>query len=83
MMPSATLRAVGGSVMVAIPKVMLDDLGLSANAKVDLRLEAGAVVLVPQRRRRYQLAELIGEQEQTSMSDQEWDAAQAYGAELL
>ena len=36
-----TLRTVGGSTMVAIPKAILEGLGLAANAKVGLRIDRG------------------------------------------
>ena len=54
----ATLRAVGGSVSVTLPRQMLRELGLDAGASVAVTLEAGRLVLTPTRPR-YTLAELL------------------------
>lgn len=59
-MVTATLRVVGGSVMMAIPRPLLDSLKLGANSKVALAIEDGKLVVVPQPRPRYTLDELIG-----------------------
>ena len=58
-MLTSTLRAVGGSVMMAIPKPLLDSMGLGPNVKVALRIEDGRLVVEPQPRPRYSLAELV------------------------
>ncbi len=60
-MPVATLRTVGGSVMMAIPKAILETLGLSANAKVALTVAEGRLVVEPAPRTRYALADLIAQ----------------------
>ncbi len=60
-MTDATLRAVGGSIMVAIPKPMLDGLGLGANEKVTLHLEGNRLVMEPRLKPKYKLAELLGQ----------------------
>lgn len=46
------VRKLGNSAGVIIPKAVLDDLGLSAGDTVDLRLEAGHLVLAPVKRTR-------------------------------
>jgi antitoxin ChpS len=56
-----TLRAVGGSVMFAIPRPILEGLGLSANKQVGLSVSGGCLIVDPQPRPRYTLAELIGQ----------------------
>ena len=56
---TATLRTVGGSVMIAIPKPLLETLGVSANAKLDLTVEEGKLVAVPRKRPKYTLDELL------------------------
>jgi len=59
-MPHASkLRKVGGSVMVAIPKPMLDALDLSADAPVDLSLRGGRIVVAPRPRQRFTLDDLL------------------------
>lgn len=57
-MNTATLRAVGGSVSVTLPRQMLRELGLEAGSSVAVTLEAGRLVLSPVRPR-YTLAELL------------------------
>lgn len=57
-MHTSTLRAVGGSVSVTLPRQMLRSLGLEAGATVTVALEGGRLVLAPVRPR-YTLADLI------------------------
>ena len=57
-MHTATLRAVGGSVSVTLPRQMLRTLGLDAGAAVAVMVEDGRLVLAPTRPR-YSLAELL------------------------
>ena len=57
-MHTATLRAVGGSVSVTLPRQMLRTLGLAAGASVAVTVEDGRLVLSPARPR-YTLAELL------------------------
>jgi antitoxin ChpS len=54
-----TLRAVGGSVMFAIPKPILEGLGLSPNTQVGLSVSEGRLIVDPHPRPRYTLAELV------------------------
>lgn len=58
-MLTATLRNVGGSVMMAIPKSLLEGLGLSANTKVGLTLKDGRLVIEPCHKPKYSLTELL------------------------
>ena len=53
------LRAVGGSVMFAIPKAILDGLDLKADTTVGLSVEAGKLVVDPHPKKRPSLAELL------------------------
>jgi antitoxin MazE len=46
-----SLRKMGNSTGMIIPKAMLDELGLASGAKVDLRLVDGEVVVRPARRK--------------------------------
>lgn len=56
-----TLRTVGGSVMFAIPKPILEGLGLAPNTQVGLSVSDGRLIVEPLRRPRYTLAELISQ----------------------
>lgn len=60
-MHMTTLRAVGGSVMFAIPKAVLEGLDLQANAQVGLSVTNGKLVIDPHPKRRYALAELLAQ----------------------
>ncbi|CDN57351.1 SpoVT/AbrB domain-containing protein (plasmid) [Neorhizobium galegae bv. officinalis bv. officinalis str. HAMBI 1141] len=60
-MASSTLRNVGGSVMMAIPKPVLEELGLSANTKLEVSAEGGRIVASPQTRPKYTLDELLAQ----------------------
>ena len=61
MATTSTLRTVGGSVMMAIPKPLLETLGVAANAKLDLVVEDGKLVAVPRKRPKYTLEELLAQ----------------------
>lgn len=60
-MHMTTLRTVGGSVMFAIPKAILEGLHLEANDSVGLSVEAGKLVVDPHPKRRYTLDELMAQ----------------------
>ena len=82
----ATLRTVGGSTMVAIPKAFLESLGLVANAKVMLSIEGGRLIMEPQPKRRYSLAELLAQCDLSAPpteEDRQWDAAEPVGREVF
>lgn len=85
-MHKATLRAVGGSVMVAIPKPILETLRLGAGAAVALGVEDGRLVLEGRRRKRYALDELLAQcapKTRRSAEERRWLAGPAKGRELL
>lgn len=85
-MLTSTLRSVGGSVMMTIPKPVLDGLGLGPNAKVALRIEDGRLVVEPRPRPRYSLAELVARCDAEAPVDdeaREWDQAEPVGREAL
>jgi antitoxin ChpS len=82
----ATLRSVGGSIMVAIPKPLLQALGLAADAKVGLTVEDGRLVLEPRPKPRYTLADLLAQCDPSappSEEDRQWEAAEPIGREVL
>ena len=80
------LRKVGGSVMLAIPKAMLDALDLAPEASVGLSIKAGRLVVDPKRRRRYSLDELLAQckpSARRSREDRNWLAGGPVGRELI
>ena len=48
-MHTATLRAIGGSVSVTLPRQLLRTLGLDAGASVSVAVDGGRLVLTPTR----------------------------------
>lgn len=85
-MLTSTLRTVGGSVMMAIPKPVLDSMGLGPNVKVALRIEEGRLVVEPRPRPRYSLAELLAQCDADAPLSEEaraWDEAPSVGGEAL
>jgi len=83
---AARLRKVGGSVMLAIPKAMLDALDLAPEASVGLSIKAGRLVVDPKRRRRYSLDELLAQckpSARRSREDRNWLAGGPVGRELI
>lgn len=80
-MHTATLRAVGGSVSVTLPRQMLRTLGLSAGASVAVTLEDGRLVLSPTRPR-YSLAALLKGMKPGDMpADKGWSDTRPAGEE--
>ena len=83
---AARLRKVGGSVMLAIPKPMLDALDLSPETPVGLSIEAGRLVVEPRKRRRYTLDELLAQcrpPSRRSRAERDWLRGPARGGELI
>lgn len=83
-MPTATLRAVGGSVVMAIPKPLLALLNLQAGAEVDVTAEDGRLVIQPQPKKRYALADLLVQCDATQPltdDEQTWLDAPSAGLE--
>ena len=81
-MPTATLRKSGGSTIVALPKPLLDHLGLAADAVVEVGLEGDAITI--RARRRYKLADLLAQCDFSApmtVEEREWLDAPAVGEE--
>jgi antitoxin ChpS len=80
------LRTVGGSVMFAIPKAILESLDLEANASVGLSIDQGKLIVDPRPVRRYSLAELVAECDVSAPAtteDAEWLGDQPTGHEAI
>jgi antitoxin ChpS len=85
-MLTTTLRTVGGSVMMTIPKAVLDVLGLAVNDKVVLQVDAGRLLVEARPRPKYALAELIAQCDTSAEASDElrgWDAAEPVGREAI
>ena len=83
-MHTTNLRKVGGSVMLAVPPALLDILHLGAGATVGLAVDNGRLVVEPQSRPRYTLAELLAASDYAQpqpLEEREWVDAPAVGRE--
>ena len=85
-MHTTNLRKVGGSVMLAVPPALLDVLHLQPGAKVGLAVDNGKLVVEPQARPRYTMAELLAASDYSQPQppeEREWVDAPAVGGELV
>ncbi len=83
---AARLRKVGGSVMLAIPKPMLDALDLAPDATVGLSIKSGRLVVDPKKRHRYSLDQLLAQckpSAKRSRKDRAWQTSPPVGRELI
>jgi len=83
---ATNLRKVGGSTMIAIPPPLLELLRLRAGSRVDVAIEKGRLIVQPQKRPRYTLAQLLAESNpraRRTREDREWLAGKATGRELI
>jgi antitoxin component of MazEF toxin-antitoxin module len=82
-MNSATLRALGGSVTLTLPKKVLETVGLGVGDKVSIGIEAGRIVVAPAKRPRYRLSDLLAQCKGKRFEiDREWESAPAGGREF-
>lgn len=85
-MRTSNLRKVGGSVMLAIPPALLEQLQLQAGATVGVSVSAGCLVVSPKPRPRYTLTELLAASDYSQPQPpeaREWVDATATGRELI
>jgi antitoxin ChpS len=85
-MHTTNLRKVGGSIMLAVPPVLLNLLDLKAGATVAVDVENGRLIVEPNPRPRYTLAELLAASDYSQPhppEEREWVDAFAVGGELL
>jgi len=85
-MHTTNLRKVGGSVMLAVPRAVLDVLRLRPGARVGIAVERGRLVVEPQKRPRYTLDELLAQcnpKARRSKEEREWLDNEPVGDELI
>jgi len=83
-MSTATLRSVGGSVVLSIPKRILELVHLQSGSKVNIDVQDGKLVVESKKRPRYKLVELMAKcdlSQPMSVEEREWIDAPAIGAE--
>jgi antitoxin MazE len=56
---TVTLHRWGNSIGLRLPKPLLEQVGLGEGSKVDLKVEAGRLVIEPVRRKRLTMSELL------------------------
>ena len=79
------LRKVGGSVMLAVPRAILDLLQLEAGATVGLAVDGDRLVVQPQAKHRYTLDELLAQcdpKAEITEEDRAWLDLDRAGREL-
>jgi antitoxin ChpS len=82
---TTNLRKVGGSIMLAVPRPILDLLRLEAGSTVGLSVEEGRLVVKPASKPRYTLDELLAQcapEAAISPEDQDWLDIPPSGREL-
>lgn len=85
-MHTTNLRKVGGSVMMTVPPALLDLLHLRVGATVGMAVDGGRLVVDPNPRPRYTLAELLAASDYSQpqpREEREWVDAPAVGRELI
>jgi antitoxin ChpS len=85
-MHTTNLRKVGGSVMLAVPPVLLNLLQLKAGATVAVDVENGRLIVEPKSRPRYTLAQLLDASDYSQpipLEEREWVDAPPVGGELI
>jgi antitoxin ChpS len=85
-MHTTNLRKVGGSIMLAVPPAILDLLHLGPGATVGISVERGRLVVEPQPRPRYTMAELLAVSDYSQPQppeEREWVDVPAVGGELI
>jgi antitoxin ChpS len=85
-MHTTSLRKVDGSIMLAVPPVLLDILQLTPGAKVGLAVQSGRLIVEPRQRPHYTLDELLAHCDPKARRGKEeraWLRDQASGGELI
>lgn len=81
-MNTATLRAIGGSVTVTLPRPMLRQMGLEAGHEVEITSDGQSLTLAPVRKR-YSLAQMLKGMRPGDMPTAKgWDAEPPAGREV-
>jgi antitoxin ChpS len=85
-MATATLRNLGGSVVMTVPKKILDLLDLRAGSKVEMHVEGNKLIVQPATKPKYKLADLLAQcqPEDFTLSDEDraWLDIKSVGKEV-
>ena len=86
-MATVTLRSLGGSVVMTLPKKILDLVHLDVGSEVELSVRGGKLIVAPRNQPRYTLAQLLARCDEKSWvlsaEDRAWLGDKALGKEAL
>lgn len=86
-MQKVNLEEIGGTMVIALPTEIVDELHLTAGSSVSLAVQGDALVVRRGRRSRYTLQELIDKSDprafERTWEDDEWFDSPPIGRELL
>jgi antitoxin ChpS len=86
-MATVTLRNLGGSVVMPVPKKILSLVDLRAGSQVQISVEKGRVVVEPKKKPRYTLTELLAQCRRSDLAprpeDRAWLSGGPVGREAL
>ena len=86
-MATVTLRTLGGSVVLTVPRQILNMMHLGPGSQMDVNVENGKLVVEPKAKPRYTLAELLAKCNKKNMAltaeDRKWLDAGPTGKEAL
>lgn len=83
-MSTATLRTVGGSVVMAIPKRLLELVHLQVGSQVNIDVQQGKLIVAPIKKKNYTLAQLLAQCDASlpiSTEERDWVDAPTVGLE--
>lgn len=81
-MATATLRNLGGSIALTIPKKLVEAVGAQSGTVVDIEVRTGRLIVTPAKRPRYTLRELLAQGKgKAPKADKEWLNAPPAGRE--
>ena len=79
-----TLRRAGGSLVMTVPKVFIEQNHLQEGSQVELSLEGSRMTIEAPTKRRYKLEDLLAEMPEGKLPKVEgWDNTPAVGLEVL
>jgi antitoxin ChpS len=86
-MSTVTLRNLGGSVVMVVPKKILSLVDLEAGSQVRISVEGGRMVIEPQTKPRYTLSQLLSRCKRSDLvpnrRDREWLDGRPVGKEEI
>ena len=85
-MATVALRALGGSVVMALPRQILSMLHLGVGSQVEVSVESGRLIVEPKVTPKYILSDLLAKCTEENMAlttdDQEWLHSKPVGKEV-